>query len=139
MFWRRYKSPLAALSFLAVGGAAALFASGSWAHRVWLTGLIVTGTPLLVKTVRGMLGGRFALDLTASLTVVASLILGQPLVGLIIVLMQSGGEALEKLAEGRASDALNALEDNAPRLLHLLADGDIHDVQADDVGAGDLI
>ncbi|HZJ01842.1 MAG TPA: heavy metal translocating P-type ATPase [Gemmatimonadaceae bacterium] len=139
MFWRRYKTPLAALSFIAAGGAAALFASGSWDHRIWLAGLIITGIPLLLKTVRGMLGGRFALDLTASLTVVASLILGQPLVGLIIVLMQSGGEALERLAEGRASDALNALEDNAPRILHLLADGDIHDVQADDVGAGDLI
>ena len=47
-----------------------------------------------------------------------ALFLGQPLAGLIVVLMQTGGEALERYAEGRASRAVRELEAAAPRLAH---------------------
>src|SRR4029079_15078527 len=106
---------------------------------IWLTGLTATGTPLVFKTMKGIVGGRFAADLVASLTVIGSVFLGQPLVVLVIVLMQSGGEALEKIAEGRASDALKALEDAAPRTLHRVARGEIEEVAADEVVRGDTI
>ena len=103
----RHRVPLTALLFIGAGAASPLLWSDSaWRQRIWLSGLIVTGAPLVYKTIRGVFNGRFAADLVASLTVVGSLLLGQPVVGLIIVLMQSGGEALEKIAEGRAANAL---------------------------------
>lgn len=136
----RNRVPLTALWFIAAGGAASFLAQGpAWRFRIWLIGLLLTGAPLLWTTVRGTLRGRFAADVTASLTVIGSLLLGQPLVGLVIVVMQSGGEWLERIAAGRAANALQALEDAAPRTLHLMRDGVITDVDADSVHAGESI
>jgi len=118
---------------------AAIWLDSPWGQRVWLFGLLVCGAPLVFNTAKGILRGRFAADLVASLTVIGSILLGQPLVGLIIVLMQSGGEALEKRAEGRAADALKALEDAAPRTLHRVRRGEIEDVPAERIERGDTI
>jgi P-type E1-E2 ATPase len=58
--------------------------------------------------------------------------------GLIVVLMQTGGEALERYAEGRASQAVRELEAAAPRLAHRLgAGGLVEDVDAEAVVVGD--
>lgn len=83
-----------------------------------MTGLIVSGAPLLWGSVRAVAQRRFAADLVASLSIIGAIAFGQPLAGLIIVIMQSGGEALERYAEGRASDAVRALEERAPRIAH---------------------
>ena len=82
---------------------------------MWTGGLVLTGAPVVWRTLRGIASGRFAADLVAMLAIVAALPLGQPLAGLIVVLMQTGGEALERYAEGRASEAVRALEAAAPR------------------------
>jgi heavy metal translocating P-type ATPase len=84
-----------------------------------------------------MAGGRFAADLVAMLAIVTALLVGQPLAGLIVVLMQTGGEALERYAEGRASQAVRELEAAAPRLAHRVQAGVVEDIAADDVVVGD--
>ena len=104
---------------------------------VWSAGLAVTGLPVVWRTVRGVVSGRFAADLVAMLAIVASLLLREPLAGLIVVLMQTGGEALERYAEGRASQAVRELEAAAPRLAHRVRAGDTEDVEADAVAVGD--
>jgi P-type E1-E2 ATPase len=53
--------------------------------------------------------------------------------------MQTGGEALERYAEGRASDAVRALEAAAPRTAHRVRGNDIDDVAVDDVEVGDVL
>jgi heavy metal translocating P-type ATPase len=75
----------------------------------------------------------------ATLAIVGAVLLAQPLVGLVIVLMQTGGEALERIAEGRASDAVRALEAAAPRTAHRVRGGVVEDVRAEDVIPGDLL
>jgi cation transport ATPase len=85
---------------------------------VWWVGLLVDGTPLVVQTAREVASGRFAVDLVATLAILLALVLWEPLAGLVIVLMQSGGEALERYAERKATDAVRALEDAAPRIAH---------------------
>jgi cation transport ATPase len=58
--------------------------------------------PLVAQTVRGLLRGRFAADVVAMLAIVTALVLGQYFAGVVTVLMQSGGEALEAyLVTGR--------------------------------------
>ena len=84
-----------------------------------------------------MAAGHFAADLVAMLAIVAALLLRQPLAGLIVVLMQTGGEALERYAEGRASRAVRELEEAAPRLAHRVGAAGIEDVSADTVAIGD--
>ena len=107
--------------------------------RVLLTAaLIIVGAPLIWRTIRGMLHGRFAADVVAALAILTAIILGQPIPGLVVVLMLTGGEALERYAEGRASRAVRDLEAAAPRIAHRLGDT-VADVPVDEVTAGDRI
>jgi heavy metal translocating P-type ATPase len=89
------------------------------------------------RTLRGVVAGRFAADLVAMLAIVAALLLREPLAGLIVVLMQTGGEALERYAEGRASRAVRELERAAPHLAHRRRGDTLDDIAADAVVVGD--
>jgi heavy metal translocating P-type ATPase len=100
-------------------------------------GLAITGAPVVWSTLRGVAAGHLAADLVAMLAIVASLLLGEPLAGLIVVLMQTGGEALERYAEGRASEAVRELEAAAPRIAHRIGAGGVEDVEVDAVAPGD--
>jgi heavy metal translocating P-type ATPase len=71
------------------------------------------------------------------LAIVGALALGEPLAGLIVVLMQTGGEALERYAEGRASDAVRELEAAAPTLAHRVTARGVEDLAAEAVEVGD--
>lgn len=107
------------------------------AHRIWLAGLVLTGVPVVARTVFGVFRGQLAADLVASLAIAGALLLGEPLAGLVVVLMQTGGELLERYAEGRASRAVRELEEAAPRTAHVIRDGTTHDVEASEVQVGD--
>jgi heavy metal translocating P-type ATPase len=107
--------------------------------RVFLVTLVAGGVPLVVQTLRGMLRGRFAADIVAMLAIITAFILGQYFAGAVVVLMQSGGEALEHYAMRRASHSLEALLARAPRLAHRMARGSIEDVPVDAVVPGDLL
>ena len=140
MSLREHPVPIGALAFIIAGGVASILApGGQWASRIWMTGLLVTAAPMLWATLRGMVRGRFAADVVAALAVIAAVLLRQPVVGLVIVLMQTGGEALEHLAEGKASDALRALEKAAPKIVHRLEGESVQDVDIDAVREGDKI
>jgi heavy metal translocating P-type ATPase len=132
--------PSLAAAAIVAGLLARLWAPGtSWDRDLWYAGLAVTGTPVVWQTVRGALRGHFAADVVATLAIVTAALLGQPFVGLVIVVMQTGGEALERYAEGRASEAVRTLEAAAPRTAHRLRGTVIEDVPADDVAIGDLL
>jgi heavy metal translocating P-type ATPase len=128
--------PLVALAFLIVGTLVRVTAGPSRADLVWTIGLVVTGAPVVWNTLRRVMSGHFATDLVATLAIVTSVVLMHPLAGMVIVLMQTGGEALERYAEGRASAAVRALEEEAPRTAHRFAAGELPVVggRTDDVG-----
>ncbi|MDQ8156887.1 MAG: heavy metal translocating P-type ATPase [Gemmatimonadota bacterium] len=153
--------PLQTLAVLVFGLALRLHpALARWSAPTLLTGLVLLGAPVAWRTIRGMLRGEFAADVVAMLAIVTAIVLREPIAGLVIVLMQTGGELLERYAEGRASDAVRALEAAAPRIAHRLRgagtgearaeaatavpDGDadtfdIEDVAAEQVQVGDRI
>jgi heavy metal translocating P-type ATPase len=106
---------------------------------VWTIGLWLIGVPLLVRTTLGVVRGRFAADVVAGLAILSSMVLDQPFAGLVIALMQTGGEALEHFAERRASAAVRALEADAPRQAHRLDGERPSDVAADVVSVNDRI
>jgi heavy metal translocating P-type ATPase len=127
------------LLFLAAGGACAILGRADWARDVWMLGVVVMGAPLVLRTLRAVARGRFATDIVASLSIVGAVALGQPLAGLVIVLMQAGGEALEQYAEGRASAAVRALEAAAPRMARRVRGTEVDDVPAAAVRIGDTL
>ena len=134
---------LPAAAFLSILAGLSLYAWPTvreWAPRAWLAGLVLTGIPVAWSTLRGILRGRLAADLVAMLAILTAIVLNQPLAGLIVVLMQTGGEALERYAEGRASDAVRELEAQAPRVAHRLGPaGATEDLPVDAIGAGDRL
>src|SRR5689334_59162 len=133
----RLATPILTLVFLIVGGSLAVFPERFTAHQVWMVGVILLGAPIVFETLRNALRGRFATDVVASLSIIGSVALDQPLAGLVIVLMQSGGEALERYAEGRASEAVRALEEAAPRIGHRVNGDRVIDVSVKDIAIGD--
>jgi len=134
---RRALLPLSALIILVVGAALHYKVSAELANEVWMLGLIATGAPVVWGTLRAAGRGRFATDVVATLSIVGAVVLGHPFAGLVIVLMQTGGEALERFAEGRASAAVRALEEAAPRVAHRIVGGDVDDVPVSVVRVGD--
>lgn len=134
--WR----PLSATAFIAAGLVARAISAPAGVDRaIWYIGLALTGSAVVWRTVRGALRGQFAADVVATFAIVGAALLGQPFVGLVIVLMQTGGEALERYAEGRASDAVRALEEAAPRIAHRMRGKAIDDVRVDDIAVGDVL
>ena len=137
--WMGALLPGAALLFIAGGALLGVWLGAVQRARAWEIGLVLTGAPVVWHTVRGMLRGHFAADVVAMLAVVTAVALDQPLAGLVIVLMQTGGEGLERYARGRASDAVRALEAAAPREAHRVVGTEIEEIDADGVEAGDLV
>jgi heavy metal translocating P-type ATPase len=130
----------AAVLILIVAGGVVRFSVGVDASRlVWGVALVLTGAPVIWSTILAARRGHFATDIVASLAIVGAVVLMQPLAGLVIVLMQSGGEALEHWAEGRASDAVRALEEAAPRIAHRVDGERVEDVPAGDIAIGELL
>ena len=124
---------------LVAGAVASLAGAGAIGRWIWLLGAIAMGLPLVLRTIRGALEGRFATDIVASLSIGGAIALGQPLVALVIVVMQTGGEALEQYAEGRASAAVRELEAAAPRRANLIRDGQVEEVPATSIAIGDVL
>ncbi len=131
--------PAAAALFITLGLALLRPVPSPWPARVWEAGLLVTGLPVVWRTLVGMVRGRLAADVVAMLAILAAILLRQPLPGLIVVLMQTGGEALERYAEGRASDAVRELEAAAPRIAHRYHGTTVQDLAVEAVVVGDRL
>jgi heavy metal translocating P-type ATPase len=127
------------LALLAGAVAGALPGAPVGRSLVWTVGLYLLGVPLLVRTSRGVLRGRLAADLIAALAILTAMLLDQPFAGLVIVLMQTGGEGLEHFAERRASAAVRALEAEAPRIAHRRRDGRVEDLPVEAILPGDVL
>ena len=101
--------------------------------------LALGGVPLVAALVRDVLRRQFSSDLLAGIAIVTSVILGEYLAGTFVVLMLSGGEALESYAVRNASSVLNALARRVPSVAHVKRDGDMRDTPLDDVAVGDVL
>jgi heavy metal translocating P-type ATPase len=101
--------------------------------------LVCGGIPLVLDLGRKLVRGQFGSDLLAGVSIVTSVILGEYLAGSLVVLMLSGGAALEAFAVRRASSALAALARRMPSTAHRRAAGQLEDVPLDRVAVGDVV
>jgi heavy metal translocating P-type ATPase len=136
---RAAAAPLATFLTILIGLALQAGPLPVWGKRIWLAGLVLLGLPVVWRTLRGAFRGRFAADLVASLAIVTAVVLTQPLAGLVVVLMQTGGEALERYAAGRASRAVEELEAAAPRRANRLRGETIEEIPSEQVRPGDRV
>ncbi len=127
--------------YIAAGMLAALIAL-LWMHDERIVNLVLkvaiagASVPLLIELLQQVFKGNFSVDILALLSVVTALILRQYWVAAIVVLMLSGGQALEEYATGRASSVLGALAKRMPQIAHRAGKAK-SDVPIDSVAIGD--
>ena len=104
-----------------------------------LTALALGGVPLVYELLRKLFRREFGSDLLAGISIVTSVLLGEYLAGSIVVLVLSGGEALESYALRSASSVLRALAKRMPSVAHRKRDSTISDVALDDIAVADTL
>lgn len=101
--------------------------------------LALGGVPLLYGLIKKLLALDFGSDLIAGISIVTSILLQEYLAGSLVVLMLSGGEAIENYAIQKASKVLDALAKRAPTIAHRKNNGSIDDIPVSDISIGDTI
>ncbi|MCM2269763.1 MAG: heavy metal translocating P-type ATPase [Thermoanaerobaculia bacterium] len=104
-----------------------------------LAALVLGGAPLVLTLLRQALRREFGSDLLAGISIVTAVALGEYLAGALVVLMLSGGQALEGYAVRSASSVLEALARRMPATAHRRDDGRIADVAVDALAVGDVV
>lgn len=93
-----------------------------------------------LSMVRSILAKQVGLDVLAVTAIVATVVVGEYWASIVIVLMLTGGEALEDFAAGRAQRELRALLARVPHLAHRAdGHGGFVDIPIDEVQPGDRL
>jgi heavy metal translocating P-type ATPase len=113
---------------------------GDTANLILLIAIAVSSIPLCLELFGEILKRNFSVDTLAVLSIATALILRQYWVAAIVILMLSGGKALEEFAMRRASSVLGALAKRMPQVAHRLApDGSILDVPTGAIAVRDRV
>ncbi|MDF1861653.1 MAG: heavy metal translocating P-type ATPase [Verrucomicrobiales bacterium] len=97
------------------------------------------GVPLVWGLLGNLWRREFGSDLLAGLSIVTALLLGEYLAGTLVILMLSGGEALEAFAVRNASSVLKALAKRMPSVAHRRSRTSFEEIQLDEIKIGDLL
>jgi heavy metal translocating P-type ATPase len=131
---------IAVLMLAAMAAAASelhLFHSPRSATLVLLIAIAIACVPLGFELAFQISKRNFSVDILAFLSIVTAIILQQYWVAAIVVLMLSGGKALEEYATRRASSVLGALARRMPQIAHRLNDKDsVQDLPIDAIAVG---
>lgn len=105
---------------------------------VTVVGAVVALTMFIgmIKTLRS---GKYGVDLLAILAVVATLAVSEYWAAMVILVMLTGGDALEDYAAKKANTELKALLDNSPQVAHVITDDGTKDVKVDAVQVGQQV
>ncbi len=113
---------------------------GTPAHDFPLALTLLCGGGLLVwELLRKLLQRQFGSDLLAGISIVTSIVLGEYLAGSFVVLMLSGGEAMETYAVRRASSVLEALARRMPSVAHCTRNGRLEDIALEAIAIGESL
>ena len=118
-------------------------------HYVWRVGhldvlplylaLLAGGVPLLLGLLRQAFKLEFGADWLAGISIVTGTLLHEYLVACIVVLMLSGGAALEQYATRRASSALRALARRMPTRAHRITAEGSSPIDVQEIVPGDIL
>ncbi|WP_069802624.1 heavy metal translocating P-type ATPase [Thermogemmatispora onikobensis] len=136
---RHYPLPSAALLLLLVALLCWLSGRADLARWVLLVITVMGGIPLSWQTLRQLSRRELSVDLIAILAIIGALLAGEYLAGAFVVLMLSGGEALEAYALRQARRSLSALAERAPRISHIWRGQELVDLAAEDIEVGMVV
>ncbi len=110
-----------------------------WAHLLLAITALTSVIPQLWGMIEDLRSGKYGLDILAITAIVVSVIMKEYWAGIIIVLMLTGGEALEDYAEQRAKTELSALLKRKPKLAHKIKGNKTTDIKVSQVTVGDRL
>ncbi|MBK5239060.1 MAG: heavy metal translocating P-type ATPase, partial [Actinomycetales bacterium] len=141
-FWRRLtRYPVISVTVIVGIVGVSLALTGAEPAARWtvsIFALVIAGIES-VTMVRSLLRGSFGIDVLAVTAIIATVLVGEYWASLIIVLMFSGGEALEDYAAGRAKRELTALLDRSPQFAHRQRGNDTADVPVGELDVDDTV
>ena len=133
---KRYPIPVVSLLLLSASLILWLTGRQDLANYCLLAIILPGGAVLLWQTLKHFWHREFSVDVIAILAITGSVLLQEYLAGAFIVLMMSGGEALEAFALRSARSSLAALADRAPRKAHIWKGEQLCDIAAEEVEVG---
>lgn len=130
--------PFVALA-LVIGTVASISGADDLGVAVWLVASGVLAVDLVLVTIARLREGRVAVDVVALAALVASMVMGEPLAGVILALIVASGDALEQHAHRRAARSSSELLSLAPKVAHRLVAGAFETVAVDEVMPGEVL
>ena len=94
---------------------------------------------MFIDMINTLRSGKFGVDLLAITAVIATLAVSEYWAALIVLLMLTGGDALEDYAANKANSELQTLLDQSPQTAHLIKQDTVSDVKVEQVKVGDRI
>lgn len=128
-----------ALAGIVAAGVLHLNDAEAAADLIWATVIVVLLVPLTWEVIVTVARGRIGVDAIALMAMTTALAMREFLAGAVVGLMLSGGNALEGWAAGRSRRELQALIERAPRIAHRYENGQIFEVEVDQIEIGDRI
>jgi heavy metal translocating P-type ATPase len=110
--------------------------AGAW---VWRAGVVAALVALALETTTALRRGEFGLDLIAALAMASALAFDEPLAGIVVALMYSGGQFLEGYAGRRARREMTALLARVPRTAHRHGADGLEEVPIGTIVPGDRL
>ncbi len=123
----------------ALRGVPSQFYGQPWANIPLLFMIGIGGAVMLFQIAAKMLKGNFGVDLLAAVSLLTAAWLGENLAAVLIILMLSGGQALESFAMRRASSVLKLLAQRVPSKAHRQHGAHIEDIALSKIAIGDEI
>jgi heavy metal translocating P-type ATPase len=101
--------------------------------------LAIGGVPIVIELLLKLVQREFGSDLLAGISIVTSVLLQEYLAGTLVVLMLSGGEAIESYAVRSAASVLRSLARRMPSVAHRRQNSQIEDVPLGTIAVGDAV
>jgi heavy metal translocating P-type ATPase len=138
-FLRQYRLFSLTLGALFLSLALQLIGYQTAAH--WVLGIVslLATLPLLWDMIQNVRSGSYGIDILAITAIVTAVLLHEYWAAIVVVLMLTGGEALEDYAEHRARRELDALLKRAPQKATVLRKGKEQEVPVNTIKVGDKI
>jgi heavy metal translocating P-type ATPase len=107
----------------------------------WLLSIVavIALIPILIDMIKDLRNGSYGVDILAATAIGFSVVLGEYWAAIVIVLMYTGGTALEDFAEHRAKSELDALLKRAPRKATVIRKNKTIEVSVDEINVGEKI
>jgi heavy metal translocating P-type ATPase len=138
-FFSEYKALGLTILTILIGLGLDLAGYDTAAHWLLGTAAIIGVLPLLWEMTQTIRDGGYGIDILAATAIITSVILHEYWTAIVIVLMLTGGRALEDYAERRAKSELSSLLAHKPRHAHLIKGTRTIDVPVKQVEVGDKL